>query len=331
MKEKNNIEGSGDIWVIADHSQNRIAGVTLQLVGKARELANALEKKAVCLILGHEITGMDLLFEAGADIVYRGDSQALQFYQQSLFTELIIDLAVKQKPDMIFLGNTHTGRELAPLLAAALGTGLSAHCVDLCLGDDGILEQKIPAYGGLMTIICPEKKPQMATCAAGVFPMPELSSGRRGKIIDLDVPEGGLDRICTLEVVEEQTSGPVLENAPLVIAGGAGMGSKEGWSLLENLAERLHAALGCTRPAVDEGWAQLDTMIGQSGKMINPDMYIGVGLSGELQHMVGIMDAKLMIAVNSDEKSPVFEQVDYGVVDDCREFIPLLIEKIENA
>lgn len=331
MENKTNAGNTNDIWVIADHSRTEISAVTYQLLGKARELADTLQQKTACVLLGHNVQEINRLFEAGADIVYSADSPALQFYQQSLYTKIITDLAKEQTPDMIFLGNTHVGRELAPLLAAELETGLSAHCVDFSLTEDGILEQKIPAYGGLMTIICPEKRPQMATCAAGVFPMPEMIQGKQGAVVELAVPEDGMDRIRTLETVEEPATGPVLETAPTIVAGGAGMGSMDGWDLLKDLADQLNAALGCTRPAVDEGWAQLDTMIGQSGKMVNPETYIGVGLSGELQHMVGIMDAKLMIAVNNDEKSEVFDQVDYGVVDDCLEFIPMLLERIKKG
>lgn len=331
MKNKIDTENTKDIWVIADHSHTQISPVTFQLLGKARELAETLERKTACVLLGHNVQGVNLLFEAGADIVYSADSPALQFYQQSLYTKIITDLAKEKAPDMIFLGNTHIGRELAPLLAAALETGLSAHCVDFSLTEEGILEQKIPAYGGLMTIVCPEKRPQMATCAAGVFPMPEMTEGKQGIVVELAVPDEGMDRIRTLETVEEPATGPVLETAATIVAGGAGMGSLEGWDLLKDLAGQLNAGLGCTRPAVDEGWAPLDTMIGQSGKMVNPETYIGVGLSGELQHMVGITDAKLMIAVNNDEKSEVFDQVDYAVVDDCLEFIPMLLERIKKG
>jgi electron transfer flavoprotein alpha subunit len=209
-----------------------------------------------------------------------------------------------------------------------LKTGLTAHCIDLVLDENRILEQKIPAYGGLLSIICPEKRPQMATIAGGVFPKPDMNADRIGEVVQLEIPHNLPGRIEILEVVREEAEGVPLESAPIVVAGGAGAGDANGWLQIVDLADILNAAVGCTRPAVDEGWADLETMIGQSGKMVSPECYIGVGLSGELQHMVGIVGSQIMIAINNDAKSPVFEQVDFGVVDDCREFIPILIEKI---
>jgi electron transfer flavoprotein alpha subunit len=170
----------------------------------------------------------------------------------------------------------------------------------------------------------------MATVAQGVFPTPDLDENRTGAVIPLDIISDIPQRIQTLAVIREASDGIPLESAPIVVAGGAGAGDKEGWNKIAELAGTLNAALGCTRPAVDEGWADLETMIGQSGKMISPELYIGVGLSGEQQHMVGIADARIMVAINSDARSPVFEQVDYGIVDDCRAFIPELIKKIRE-
>ena len=170
----------------------------------------------------------------------------------------------------------------------------------------------------------------MATVAKGVFPTPELDRTRSGEIVPLDLPVDLPRRVQTLEIVREEPVGVPLESASIVVAGGAGAGDLEGWREIADLAKALNAALGSTRPAVDEGWTELETMIGQSGKMVSPEVYIGVGLSGELQHMVGIAGAQVMVAINDDPRSPVFEQVDYGIIDDCREFIPVLIDKIEE-
>ena len=170
----------------------------------------------------------------------------------------------------------------------------------------------------------------MATIAKGVFPEPAMDNSRTGEIIPLDVPDNLPGRIKTLEVVQQEPEGVQLESASIVVAGGAGAGDREGWNEISDLAKTLNAALGCTRPAVDEGWAELDTMIGQSGKMIAPELYIGVGLSGEQQHMVGSVGAEIMVAINNDPRASVFEQVDYGIIDDCREFIPVLIDTIKE-
>jgi electron transfer flavoprotein alpha subunit len=322
----------GGIWVIADQTCEKVELVTYQLLGKARELAKDLNAHVACVVLGEKIGHLaETLIHAGSDIVYLAQSPDLRFYQQAVYTQTIVKLARVKKPEVILLGSTHTGRELAPLVAAGLKTGLSAHCIDLCIGETGLLEQKIPAYGGLMTIVCPEKKPQMATCAEGVFDLPEPDGERKGEVIEVAVCTTGMDRIETLEIVKQKTEGITLESAASIVAGGAGAGDREGWQLIREFSDIIGAALGCTRPAVDEGWASLDTMIGQSGKMVSPDLYVGIGLSGEQQHMVGIMDAKVMIAINSDEKSEVFAQVDFGVVDDCKQFLPVLIEKLKQC
>jgi electron transfer flavoprotein alpha subunit len=321
----------GPVWVIAEQTDCRILSVSLQLIGHARKLADELGTIVEVVLLGHELDGQtQQLFAAGADRVYLGDAPNLAFYQPEVNTEIIVKLAEERQPEIMLVGSTSVGRELAPLVAARLETGLTAHCIDLALNENKILEQRVPAYGGLLSIVCPEKRPQMATIAKGVFSKPELDETRTGEIIPLDVPIDLPRRVQTLEVVREEPEGVPLESAPIVVAGGAGAGDLEGWRKITDLAKVLSAALGSTRPAVDEGWTGLETMIGQSGKMVSPEFYIGVGLSGELQHMVGIIGAQVMVAINNNANAPVFEQVDYGIVDDCREFVPVLIEKIKE-
>ncbi len=317
------------VWVLAEQTGDGIAAVSLQLIGQARKLADQMNAPVEAVLLGSDTAGLaHQLIAAGADRVYLGDTPELQWYESERFTQIIVELAQKYRPEIMLLGSTPMGRELAPLVAGRLKTGLTAHCIDLVLDENGILQQKIPAYGGMMTIICPEKRPQMATVAKGVFPGCGLDETRSGEIITMTLPVETRNRLKTLEVVYEEPRGVPLESASCVVAGGAGAGGQEGWAEIMELADTLGAAVGSTRPAVDEGWTALETMIGQSGRMCGPDFYIGVGLSGELQHMVGITGTGLMAAVNSDPRSPIFEQVDFGVVDDCREFVPALIEKL---
>jgi len=321
----------GPVWVIAEQIDCRILAVSFQLIGQARKLADELETSVEVVLLGDRLDGRTRpLFAASADRVYLGNDPALTFYQPEVYTEIVVKLARERRPGIVLIGSTSMGRELAPLVAASLGTGLTAHCIDLVLDENGNLEQRVPAYGGLISIVCPQKRPQMATVAKGVFPTPALDDGRTGEVVPLEAPTDLPRRIQTLEIVREEAEGVPLESAPIVVAGGAGAGDLEGWRQIGDLAKALNAALGCTRPAVDEGWAGLETMIGQSGKMVSPALYIGVGLSGELQHTVGIAGAQVMVAINNDPKSPVFEQVDYGIVDDCREFVPVLIDKIRE-
>jgi len=319
------------VWVIAEQNRGQVLGVSLELIGKARKIADELGVLVEAVLLGNEISDQaEMLLFSGADAVYLGDSPDFEVYQPEIYTERIVSLAKEVQPQIILMGSTYVGRELAPLIAAKLETGLTAHCINLVLNENQVLEQQIPAYGGMMSIICPDKRPQMATIAQGVHPLPELDNHRSGKIVPVEPLEGVNIRIETLEVIYQEPEGVPLESSPVVVAGGAGAGSIEGWQEIEALAETLNAALGSTRPAVDEGWTDLETMIGQSGKMVSPELYIGVGLSGELQHMVGIVGAKVMIAINNDSKAHVFEQVDYGVVEDCRVFVPALVKALKN-
>ncbi len=320
------------VWVIAEQVNGRVLAVSLQLIGRARTLATQLGTvvETVFLTGNRDSVEIKRLSGSGTDRIYLGTSARLSIYQPEIYTEIIVRLAQARQPQIILIGSTWMGRELAPLVAAGLKTGLTAHCTDLRLNEDDILEAVVPAYGGLLSIICPLKRPQMATVPAGVFPTPNLEEIRTAEIIPVELPPVRSHRIETLEVVREAPVGIPLESADVVVAIGAGACDAEGWEIVSGLAEVLNAAVGCTRPAVDQGWSSLDAMIGQSGKIVNPKLYIGVGLSGELQHMVGIMDAKVMVAINSDKNAPVFEQVDIGIVDDCREFVPVLIEKIKD-
>jgi len=323
---------SGAVWVVAELRGVQPHAVSLQLVGKARSLADQLGAKVEVILLGEDFAeSAEILIASGADTVYVGRSKELAVYQSDIYAEIIVGLAQQKRPEILLLGSTFMGRELAPIVAARLQTGLTAHCIDLVLDESQILDQKIPAYGGLISIRCPEKKPQMATVAGGVFPTPELDASRSGNQVQIEIPEKIHNRARVIEMVKEKNEEQSLEDAQFIVAGGIGNGSLDGWKNLQELAHSLNAALGCTRPVVDEGWADLETMIGQSGKMVSPQFYLGVGLSGELQHMVGVKGAQIMMAVNNDRKSPVFEQVDYGVVEDCNTFIPLLIEKLNEA
>lgn len=322
--------GYGPVWVIAEQKDCEIRSVSLQLIGRARELARQLGSNTEAVLLGHHMEGgLDPLMAAGADRLYLADHPMLETYEPEIYIETIVRLVEQHEPEIILLGSTSMGRELAPLLAARLKTGLTAHCINLELNANNVLEQIIPAYGGLLSIVCPEKRPQMATIAQGVFSMPAMDGDTNAEVIPVDVAEDSRRRLHTLEVVTRVPDKVQLESAERVVAGGAGAGDPDGWRQIADLADALNAALGCTRPAVDEGWAPLETMIGQSGRMVSPQLYIGVGLSGEQQHMVGIAGAKVMVAINNDAKSPVFDQVDFGIVADCREFIPVLVEKIK--
>ena len=324
-------KAAGPVWVVVEQLECRIQSVSLQLVGKARELADQLRVDVEAVLMGDNVerqTGE--IIAAGADRVLIGEGAGLANYQPELYTEVISKLARSRSPQILLMGSTSMGRELAPLVAARLETGLTAHCIDLVLDEKQILEQRIPAYGGLLSIVCPEKRPQMATVARGVFPTPEPDPVRRGEVAAVAVPTDAPARVETLEVVQKTCDGVPLELAAMTVAGGAGAGDAEGWRENRRTGRSLECRSRVHAPAVEEGWAGLETMVGQSGKMVSPELYIGVGLSGELQNMVDIAGAGTMVAINKDAKSPVFEQVDIGVVDNCRELIAVLSEKIND-
>lgn len=321
----------GPVWVIAEQVKGHVADVSLELVGQAGRLAHQLGALVEVVLLGHRLGDqVKRLFFAGADVIYLGDSPAFLHYQPEVYAETIVSLARRAEPQIVLIGSTFAGRELAPLIASGLETGLTAHSTDMVLNADQVLEQRIPAYGGMMSIVCPVRRPQMATVARGVFPVPRLDHTRSGRVIPVEPPQDVRVRVQTLEIVASETEGVPLESAPIIVAGGAGAGTLEGWKEIEALAEALGAAVGSTRPAVDAGWTELETMIGQSGKVARPEFYMAIGLSGEQQHMVGITGAKVMVAINNDPKAPVFDQVDYGIVEDCRKFVPVLAEKIRE-
>lgn len=318
------------VWVFAERDSKGLLSVSLELVGRGRGLANELNTSLEVILLGEDLGEYtSKLIASGADRVYVWDDEQLASYQAELFVELVVSHAAMVQPSIFLIGSTWVGIELAPLVAARLETGLTAHCTDLLLTPDGLLDQRVPAYGGVLSILCPEKRPQMATVAQGVFPIPELDDERPGEVEFLDVPKPFNTRIENLEIVSEELEGLPLESASFIVAGGAGARDEAGWQQIVNLASALNAGLGSTRPAVDEGWTTLETMIGQSGKMVSPEIYLAVGLSGEQQHMVGIVGAKVMMAINNDPKAPIFDQVDIGVVDDCREFLPVLLDRIK--
>ncbi|MBW2338669.1 MAG: electron transfer flavoprotein subunit alpha/FixB family protein, partial [Deltaproteobacteria bacterium] len=215
-KLKNNI---GPVWVIAEQIDCRLLSVSTQLIGQARKLADKLNTSVEAVFLGDDIEKQaHQLIAAGADRVYLGNAPELAFYHPETYTEIIVNLASEHRPEIIILGSTAMGRELAPLVAARLKTGLTAHCIDLVLDEDRNLEQRIPAYGGLLSIICPQRRPQMATVAKGVFAAPAPDETRSGEIIELRVPDTVSDRIKTLEIVRQEPEGVPLESADIVVA-----------------------------------------------------------------------------------------------------------------
>lgn len=320
------------IWVFAEQRGGELHGVSLELLGKANELAQGIGCEVTAVLLGHNITSYaKTLVNHGADIVLVADDPLLNHYRVLPYSYVIEYLIKEYQPEMLLMGATAMGVELAPRVAAKLRTGLSAHCVDLKLDREGKLLQVVPGWEGgvIATIACPAQRPQMATVMPGI--MRALSpTEKTGQIIEVKVSLNDKDLGPeVLEVKTEKPAGRPLEQAEVVVAGGWGVGNEEGWKTIEQLADVLGGSVGATRPAVDEGWADEGQMIGQSGKTVRPTLYIAVGISGLMHHVVGMEQSKEIISINTDANADIFEVSDVIVVEDFKKVVPRLIKEIE--
>jgi electron transfer flavoprotein alpha subunit len=320
------------IWVFAEQRGGELHEVSLELLGKANELAHQTNCKVAAVLFGHGINSLaQTLINHGADIVLVADDSRLHHYMVLPYACLMENLIKEYQPEVLLMGATALGVELAPRVAARVKTGLSAHCIDLRLDSDGQLLQVVPGWEGgvIATIACPDHRPQMATVMPGI--MRALSPVEKtGKIMDVKVslPDKDLG-FEVLEVKIEKPEGRPLEQAEVVVAGGWGVGNEEGWKMIEELADVLGGAVGATRPAVDEGWAEEGQMIGQSGKTVRPTLYIAVGISGVMHHVVGMDQSKHIISINTDPDADIFEVSDVIVHEDFKKVLPRLIKEIE--
>ncbi len=321
------------IWVFAEQRGGQLHEVGAELLGKARELADQAGWKVTAVLLGDQVEALaDTLIGQGADHVLVGDDPELRDYRLLAYTRVLAEWVETHRPEVFLLGATAMGMELAPRVAARVRTGLSAHCIDLRLDEKQRLLQVVPGWGGglIATILCPEKRPQMATVMPGIMKALEPCP-RTGRIHTLPVNLEGMDlgpRV--LETVREKPEGLPLEKAEVVVAGGWGVGSQENWALVEALAQALGGAVGATRPPVDEGWADEKQMIGQSGKTVRPTLYIGMGISGVMHHVVGMDQSRYVISINTDPGAEIFEVSDLFVVEDFKKVVPKLIEEIQR-
>ncbi len=322
------------IWIFAEQREGELAEVGLELLGKALELAHPAGWKVGSVLVGHSLEeGLsDQLLSFGADEVLVADHPLLSSYCSHSYAKILEKLIREYNPEVFLLGATAMGSDLGARLAVRLRTGLSAHCVGLELSPEKKLLAVVPGWGGnvLARIYSPYTQPQMATVMPGVFDMPQEKKAT-GRIVPVDVDLQSEDvTYQILEIKREAVQEHTLEKAEVIIAGGWGIRKREDWQSVENLAGALHGMVGATRPPVDEGWAKENQMIGQSGRTVHPKLYIGIGISGEMHHMVGIKGAEMMVAINQDPRAPIFEVCDLGLVGDFREIIPPLIRAIQT-
>ncbi|OPZ75054.1 MAG: Acryloyl-CoA reductase electron transfer subunit beta [Firmicutes bacterium ADurb.Bin456] len=326
----------GAIWVMGEITGGKLVEVTLELLGKARELVvRGGGSSTSAVLLGNETGPLAAeLIEHGADQVISVEDPRLGLYQNDTYALVLEGLVKKHRPEIVLFGATRYGSELSATVAARLKTGLSAHCIDLKINDRKEFVQVVPAFGGKVysDIYCPEARPQMASVKPGMFSKPEKDTARTGTVLkeNAAILDSYQSPLRVLRVVQKQQAELPLERAETVVVGGWGVGP-DMWPILDQIAGELKGAVGCTRPALDEGWTKGEhTMIGTSGKTVRPHVYMGFGVSGSAHHTVGMKDSGVIININNDPEAPVFKVSDYKVVADAKRFLPVLLKKIRE-
>ncbi len=323
------------VWVFADHRNYFQDRVTLQILAKARDLAQSLETEVAVLVLGYDVLEYVMEYVAhGADIVYLVDDQRLKKYNVEIYTGLTCRLVERYRPEIFLVGATDFGREFAPRVAKRLSTGLSADCVALEVDpEEKILLQTSPSFEGnvLADVVNPGRKPQMATVRPGVFKEIKHDYSRKAHLIKPDLDLGiEPSSLKVLRMRKQPHEGVDLRDAQIVICGGRGMGAKKGFRSLERLGKILGGEVGATRPPVSQGWAEPDRLIGQTGKAIKPKLLITCGTSGAIQYTSAIQDSHYIIAINRDPDAAIFQTADFGAVGDVNQVLHHLIRKLER-
>ena len=322
------------MWVIAEQENGQLMNVTFELLSAAKELCAKLEEKC-CAVLVTAAAGElpQQLIAAGADVVYVIEDAKYADYDTELYTDAICQLSKKYDPASIMFGATDDGRDLAPRVAARLHTGLCADCTALDVTDDKLVAWTRPALGGNIcaTIICDVNRPQMGTVRPKVFKPAELDNTRTGEVIAFTPEAGAVSRVELVKKEAMSSENAVkIDEADMIAAGGRGFGSKEKFDVLEQLAALFeNSAVAGTRAAIDEGWLTHSQQVGQSGKSVTPHIYFACGISGAIQHLSGMKDSDIIIAINKDAEAPIFTVAHYGIVGDVNVILPKLIEKIK--
>jgi len=328
------MEGYKDIWIFVELKKEKIRGVSFELLGKAKELAKNSNEKVCAVVLGSNVSKIceELSYHA-IDKIYLGEDEILDNYLAETYSSVIIALIKKYLPNIILFPSTKLGRDLAPRIAASLEVGLTADCIDLSI-QDGNLVQTHTVYGGnyLVDIICPNKRPQMATVRSNVMEKSEVATKTQIDLVKIPIEIDPTQLKTKIKEKIETTITDVkpIDEADIIVSGGRGIGSAENFRIVEELAEVLNAAVGASRAAVDAGWKPKSCQVGQSGTVVCPNVYIACGISGTTQHLVGMKSSKKIIAINKDRNAPIFDFCDYGIVGDYKEIVPLLTEVLKK-
>lgn len=323
------------VWVFAEQRQGKMQSIAYELLGEGQKLASALGVELSAVLIGSDVAPLSKdLFAYGADKVYLVEDKDLELYRTETYTAAFVSLVTKHLPEIILMGATNIGRDLAPRVAGRLVTGLTADCTELAIDlEERILLQTRPAFGGnlMATILCPAHRPQMATVRPGVMKKIAPDYSKSGKLMREKYHSASVTvRTIVKEIVKEMDQVVNLEEAKVVVCGGRGMGTPEGFALLEQLAKKLGGVVGASRGAVDSGWRSSAHQVGQTGKTVHPKLYIACGISGAIQHVAGMQGSKMIIAINKNPAAPIFKVADYGIVGDVHQVVPLLIAAIEE-
>ncbi len=322
------------VWIFVEQRDKKVQNVSLELLGKGREIADKLETTLTAVILGDEVKGeVNELIYYGADDVIVVEDKNLDIYMTEPYTKVFTSLINEKKPEIILIGATAIGRDLAPRVSARVHTGLTADCTSLDIDEENKnLLMTRPAFGGniMATIICPEHRPQMSTVRPGVMQKIERDTSRKGNIEEYNAHIVQEDvNVEILEVVKEEKQKVNIEDAKVLVSGGRGVGNKENFESLEALAKELGGTVSASRAVIDAGIMDSARQVGQTGKTVRPDLYIACGISGAIQHIAGMEESEFIIAINKNMDAPIFEVADVGIVGDVNKVIPQLVEELK--
>ena len=341
--KKMNLEEYKGVYVFAQQVDGEVSSIAFELLGKAKDLAKDLNTEVTAVVLGSGIKGLaDPLAEYGADKVIVVDDPELEVYRTEPYTHALASVINEYKPEIMLVGATAIGRDLGPRVSARVATGLTADCTVLEIGDfnDVMTKETLPnqllmtrpAFGGntIATIACPYNRPQMATVRAGVMQKIDPVKGAKAEVIEYNpgfTPNNKYVEI--LEVVKSVSDVEDIMDAKILVSGGRGVGSKENFKLLQDLADVIGGTVSCSRAVVDNGWMPKDLQVGQTGKTVRPNVYFAIGISGAIQHVAGMEESDIIVAINKDETAPIFEVADYGLVGDLNKILPQLTEMLK--
>ena len=344
---KMGLEEYKGVYVFAQQVDNELSGIAFELLGKAKDLAKDLDTDVTAVLIGSEVKDLaDELAAYGADKVIVVDDPELKEYRTEPYTHALASVINEYKPEIMLVGATAIGRDLGPRVSARVATGLTADCTVLEIGDFPLVaipgkEQKHnqllmtrPAFGGntIATIACPDNRPQMATVRPGVMQAIDKIEGAKAEVIEFNpgfTPDNKYVEI--MEVVKSVTDVVDIMDANILVSGGRGVGSPENFKILEDLAEVLGGEVSCSRAVVDAGWKPRDIQVGQTGKTVRPNVYFVFVISGAIQHVAGMEEADIIVAINKDDTAPIFDVADYGIVGDLNKIVPMLTEQLKTV